>query len=210
MQLLKNSAATWLGQDCALCGAVGTPGLVCSACEQSLPRPARPGRALAPFEYRFPVDRLVQRFKFAGDLAIGRWLALRLAERVQVEPAPDLVVAPPLTPARLRKRGFNQALEIAKVVAQESRVHCAIGGIVRVRETPPQHGLGRRARRRNLQGAFRCDLLLAGLRVAIVDDVVTTGATAAALARALKGAGAARVDIWAVACTPAPGSSHDV
>jgi ComF family protein len=200
----------WLGQDCALCGTPGTSGLVCVECEQSLPCLTQAGRAIAPFEYRFPIDRLVQRFKFAGDLAVGRWLALRLAEHVETEPAPDLVVAPPLTPSRLRERGFNQALEIAKVVAHRRRLRCAIGGLARIRETPPQHGLGRRARRRNLQGAFRCALPLAGLRLAIVDDVVTTGATVEALARALRAAGAVRVDVWAVACTPAPGAARDV
>jgi ComF family protein len=210
LQLLKKSATAWIGQDCALCGMSGAGALVCEACERSLPRLEPEARVIAPFQYRFPVDRLVQRFKFAGDLAVGRWLALQLAERVRAETPPDLVVAPPLSPSRLRSRGFNQALEIAKVVARHRRVRCALGGIVRVRETPPQHGLGRRARRRNLRGAFRCDLPLDGLRVVIVDDVVTTGATAEALARALKAAGAAQVQVWAVAGTPAPGAAHDV
>ena len=127
-----------------------------------------------------------------------------------MEPAPDLLVAPPLNPSSLRVRGFNQAHEIAKAVAGQRGLNCALGGIVRVRETPPQHGLGRRARRRNLRGAFRCELPVGGLRIAIVDDVVTTGATAEALSRALKAAGAARVDVWAIACTPAPGAYRDV
>jgi ComF family protein len=160
---------------------------------------------VAAFEYRFPVDRLVQRFKFGGDLAIGRWLALQLAQRAASEPRPDLLVPTPLASARLRSRGFNQALEIARVVARRHRLCLEARALARIRDTPPQHLLSRAARRRNLRGAFRCDTPVEGLRVAIVDDVVTTGATADALAGLLLRHGAREVAVWAVARTPAPG-----
>lgn len=224
------SAARWafFGQDCALCAAPSEGAVVCAACDASLPRPGEQcarcavelpqgaicgqclrrapsfDAALAAFEYRFPVDRVIRRFKYAGDLALGRWLALALAQRVAAEAPPDLVVAPPLAPPRLRERGFNQALEIAKVVARRVNVRCALDGLKRSRETAPQPGLGRRERLANLRRAFRCELELHGEHVAVVDDVMTTGATAEALARALKAAGAARVTIWAVARTPEP------
>ncbi len=188
-----------------LCGGWSEAAVVCSTCHRSLARWEGGEGAVAAFEYRFPVDRLVQRFKFAGDLAAGRWLALQLSERVAGQPRPDLLVAPPLTPARLVARGFNQALEIGKVVARRHGLHCALSGIERTRETPPQHGLGRRARRRNLKDAFRCDLRLEGMRVAVVDDVFTTGATVESLARSLRRSGAADVVVWTVARTPAPG-----
>lgn len=205
MQLIKKWATRFVGQDCALCGESSPSQLICMKCERSLPRAASPGAGLAVFEYRFPVDRMVQRFKFAGDLAMGRWLALQLAARVAGEPRPDLIVSPPLTGQALRARGFNQALEVAKVVARRHRTACAIQGIERVRETPAQHRLGRRARRENLREAFRCDLDLDGQRVAIVDDVLTTGATAETLGRVLREAGATQVDVWTIARTPAPG-----
>lgn len=195
-----------MGQDCALCGARSDEALVCGECERSLPW-LRDRARVAPFEYRFPVDRLIQRFKYAGDLAIGRWLALQLARRVEDEPQPDLLVAPPLTPSRLRSRGFNQALEIAKVVAASRGVRCALTGLARTRETPALHGLDRKARRRTLRGAFRCDLPLDHLRVAVVDDVFTTGATVDSLARALRAAGACEVHAWTLARTPAPGET---
>jgi len=217
-----------LDQDCALCGAASGDAVICSACEAALPKLCAscercavplpmagtcgqcqrhaPGfdAALAAFEYRFPVDRVIHRFKYSADLAMGRWLSLRLVERVRGEPRPDLVVAPPLTAARLRERGFNQAVEIAKVVGKKLGVRCALAGLAKVRETAPQPGLGRRQRRVNLRHAFRCDLALDGERVALVDDVMTTGATADALARVLKAAGAASVIVWAVARTPDP------
>jgi ComF family protein len=205
LQLVKNAAQGWLGQDCALCGAGSGGSMVCIACLHVLPCSFPEKRVVAAFEYRFPVDRLVQRFKFGGDLAIGRWLALQLAQRAASEPRPDLLVPTPLASARLRSRGFNQALEIARVVARRHRLRLEARALARVRDTPPQHLLSRAARRRNLRGAFRCDIPVEGLRVAIVDDVVTTGATADALAGLLLRHGAREVAVWAVARTPAPG-----
>lgn len=213
IQLLEKAALA-AGQDCLLCAA-SADGLVCAGCEARLPRCDAPGDeplgALqafdewhAAFDYRFPVDRLIQRFKFAGDLVVGRWLARQLSRRVAPLPAPDLLVAPPLTSARLRERGFNQALEVAKVLGGEQSIGVDIDGLAKVRDTIPQPALGGRARRRNLRGAFTCRLALSGEHVAIVDDVLTTGATADAVARVLKVAGAGRVSVWALARAPGP------
>jgi ComF family protein len=220
----------WPAQDCALCGAPSGDSLFCPACDASLPairhacpRCALPlpesrllcGRCLgkrnpavddsvAAFEYRFPLDRLVQRFKFASDLALGHALASRLAQRLAGVDRPDCLVVPPLSPRRLRQRGFNQALEVAKVLGRAIGVACKPRAIVRLRETEVQHELDRRRRLANLRGAFACACRFERQHVAIVDDVVTTGATAETLARALKDAGAARVSVWAVARTPGP------
>jgi len=111
---------------------------------------------------------------------------------------------PPLAPARLRERGFNQALELAKTLSRDLGIEYRAAGIVKVRETNPQPGLGRLERARNLRRAFRCDANVDGLHVALVDDVMTTGATAQELARVLKAAGAARVSVWTVARTLRP------
>jgi ComF family protein len=186
--------------------------LICADCDRSLLladvageiAPGTFDSALAVYEYAFPLDRLIQRFKYGGDLAVGRWLALRLLARVIREPRPDVIVAPPLTAARLRERGFNQALEIAKVVASGLGVACELAALSRTRETSPQPGLGRRERRANLAEAFECRRGFDGSHVALVDDVITTGATAESIARVLKEAGAARVSVWAVAHTPGP------
>lgn len=227
---LPNFAAIWPAQDCALCGAPSGDALICDPCEAALPairhaclRCALPlaasrlycGRCLgkrnpavddsiAAFEYRFPLDRLVQRFKFSADLALGRMLASRLALRVAGAERPRRIVVPPISPRRLRQRGFNQALELAKVVARGLGLRCEARAIVRLRETEAQHELDRARRLANLRGAFACAKRFDGEHVAIVDDVVTTGATVETLARVLKDSGAARVSVWAVARTPDP------
>jgi ComF family protein len=212
-----------------LCLAAAREGMLCEACVSEIsaraaacPRCALPlpspqagcaacrrqrlafDRAIACFDYRFPLDRLVQRFKYAGDLALGRRLAQSLAQIAAPEPRPDLLVVPPLSPARLRGRGFNQALEIAREVGGRLRLPVAPELLVRRRDTPAQAGLGRRARRENLRGAFACTSALDGARVAIVDDVLTTGATADTIARVLKSAGAESVAVWALARAPDP------
>ncbi|MGH9578728.1 MAG: ComF family protein, partial [Terriglobales bacterium] len=104
-----------------------------------------------------------------------------------------------------RERGFNPALEIARVVGRKLGVAILRGGASRVRDTGSQSGLKRAARQRNLRGAFAIDRDLRGRRVAIVDDVLTTGATAQSLARALEAAGAEVCGVWVVARTPQPG-----
>ena len=218
------------GQDCALCGATSGRALVCAACERELPRlgnacarcalPLTASRgacgrclakrrpaidsALAVFEYRFPLDRLVQRFKFGADLAIGRYLGEALAGRVVSLDRPGVIVVPPLSAARLRERGFHQALELARAVRHATGIPVDPSLVRRVRETESQHALDRRRRLANLRGAFACACAVQGLHVGIVDDVITTGATAQSLARVLKEAGAARVSAWAVARTPDP------
>lgn len=214
LQLLKIAAHS-LGQDCVLCGSNSHGPLVCMECDRRLRRCAREEAqalaapmafddALAVFDYRFPVDRLIHRFKFAGDLAAGCWLAHQLAQSVLALPVPDLLVAPPLTARSLRARGFNQSLEIAKVVGRAVGARVEFAALAKVRETAPQPALAARERRGNLRGAFACRRTFAGEHVAIVDDVLTTGATADELARVLKEAGAGRVSAWSVALAPDP------
>lgn len=190
------------------------PGPACSRCARRLPEGGACGRCLparspldgiaAAFDYGFPVDRLVHRFKFGGDLATGSVLAVALAKAVAGRRPPDLLVPSPASRARLRERGFNPAAELARRLSRELRLDWDPGILLKVRHTPPQTGLSRAQRRRNLRDAFRCGEVT-GRRIAVVDDVTTTGATLEALARALRAAGAAGVEGWVVARTPPPG-----
>jgi ComF family protein len=182
------------------------PTLSGESCGACLASPPPFDAAVTAFDYRFPLDRLVQRFKFSGDLAIGAYLGRALAAAVITTPRPDLILASPASAARIRERGFNQALVLARSVAARVGVALEPATVRKIRHTPPQAGLDRQERRRNLRQAFECHRRLDGLHVALVDDVMTTGSTLAAVAAELKRAGAVRVSGWVLARTPSPDS----
>jgi ComF family protein len=223
-----------LPQQCAFCAAPCGSLLVCAACSASLPRidnacprcalpvqggavcgacVARPppfAAAFAAFAYAFPLDRLLHAFKYGGRLSHADFLAAALGDTAARRPAgrpwPDALVALPLAQARQRQRGFDQAAEIARRVARLTGVPIA-GGLHRTRDTPAQAALPWKDRARNVRGAFAADACVAGRRIAIVDDVMTTGATLASAAGALLHAGARGVEAWAVARTLPPAQS---
>lgn len=191
---------------CILCGEAGQrPCLdLCAACERSLPR--RPGvhadGCFAPFEYGFPLDRLVHALKYQRQLAVGRVLGTLLGAAIVghgLQREVDVVVPVPLHPRRHAERSFNQSAEIARRAARVAGLAHREGALVRLRDTRPQVGLGLDARRDNLADGFACRADLRGLRVAIVDDVMTTGSTARAVLHALRSSGAASVAVWCVA-----------
>jgi len=183
---------------CPVCALPVPGGIVCGAC---LHHPPAFDRTLAAFSYDFPIDRLLHAFKYAGNLALAEVLAGPLARLAEAQPRPDLLLPMPLHPARLRERGFNQSLEIAKPVARWLGIPLDACACRRTRDTPTQAGLKWQERRRNVRGAFACDLDLAGKKVAVLDDVMTTGATLSEISRILKGRGAAEVSAWVVART---------
>jgi ComF family protein len=147
------------------------------------------------WRYEFPCDGLVQALKYRARLALAGFFARSLASRTM--PEVDLIVPMPLHPRRLAERGFNQALEIARHLGRPIEPR----GVLRVKHTPPQTQLPYEERAKNVRGAFLCKLDLTGASVAVLDDVMTTGATLNELARALKRAGAARVENLVIART---------
>jgi ComF family protein len=183
---------------CALPLGSAEQGLVaCGACQR---RPPPLDAAIAAFAYGWPIDGLMRRFKFHQDLAAGRLLAELLAERCRQAPRPQALVPLSLHVGRLRQRGYDQALELARPLARALDLPC-LPALTRVRATRPQSELDAAARARNLRGAFEVS---AGLpaHVALVDDVMTTGASLHAAARALRKAGVQRVDAWVCARVP--------
>ena len=159
-------------------------------------------RVVAPLVYAPPAEAWLQALKYAGDRALGRAFGQLLAEAAAVRRSHvDAIVSVPLHPRRLMQRGYNQALEIARSTAATLRLPILRAGIARTRETPPQAQLDCLQRRSNLTGAFTVTRQLIGCRLAIVDDVITTGATMNALASELRAAGARHVEGWAIART---------
>ncbi len=183
---------------CPVCALPTLGGLVCGDCLQ---RPPTFDRTLAAFSYHFPIDRLLHAFKYSGNLALIEILAKPLAQLAAIHPKPDLLIPMPLHPGRLRERGFNQSLEIAKPISRWLDIPLAADACQRTRDTPPQAGLKWKERRRNVRGAFACDLDLCGEKIAVLDDVMTTGATLNEISRILKGRGASEVSAWVVART---------
>ncbi|MGH8378347.1 MAG: ComF family protein [Gammaproteobacteria bacterium] len=151
--------------------------------------------------YAWPLDQLLQRFKFHSDLATGRLLGELLADFLAAAPTakPDLLIPVPLHSVRLRERGFNQALELACPVSRRLRLTIAHDLCVRVKHTQVQSTLDAVERHRNLRDAFVVRSSLQGANVAVLDDVVTTGTTVAVLSKTLRQAGAATVQVWSLA-----------
>jgi ComF family protein len=215
----------WFPQDCLLCAA-SARGVLCAGCVDDLPHRKSRGcvtcgeagveerecgeclsrkphfdTTAVAFDYDFPFDRLLQAYKFNARLSLTDLFADNLARRIthMTLPHPDIVVPMPLAKKRLAERGFNQSALLARAVSQKLNVRFGAAGLLRVRETPPQAGLSREARLKNVKGAFDCAADLQGKTVALVDDVMTTGTTMSEAARALKKRGAARVEAWALA-----------
>ncbi len=197
---------------CVLCGGPGQrPCLdLCAVCEATLPADAQVlvegqspiGRCMAAFAYAFPVDQLIQLLKYRGRLAVGRVLGTLLGRSVHalgLHRDVDCLLPVPLHPCRHADRGFNQSAEIAVRAARVLGLETCEGAVERVRDTRPQVGLRLEERQRNIAGAFVASARFRGRRVAVVDDVMTTGATVGALAAALRKAGAISVDAWCVA-----------
>lgn len=216
---LNRVAARLLPGSCLLCAADSAAGLLCPACAADLPQlpatlcpqcgdqttlgercgaclkdPPAFARTLALFRYEFPVDRLIQALKFGHQLPLAAWFGARLGQML-IAADHDLVLPLPLHPSRLRTRGFNQSLEMARPVARALGVAIDPTLLSRTRATPPQAELPLKERARNVRGAFACAGNLAGKRVLLVDDVMTTGATLREAARILKLHGAGTITV---------------
>jgi ComF family protein len=204
------SELPWLGARCQVC-ALPLPhaGLTCGGC---LRRPPRFDRVEAPWRYAFPVDSLITRFKHQAKWPLGRLLGELLSHHLlhafdEGLARPDLLLPVPLAERRQRQRGFNQAALLAQWLSEQLQLPVQHHWLQRLIDTPAQQQLDAATRKRNLRRAFALApaSAVSGRHLALVDDVLTTGATAESLARLLKQAGAARVDIYCLARTPKPG-----
>lgn len=170
-------------------------------CGECLRAPRHFDAAFAAYRYEHPLDWLVRRMKYGGDIATARVLGTLLGRRLAVGHAlhVEALVPVPLHRAREADRGFNQAIEIAQAAGREVMLPVVWDACRRRRATVEQAGLDADARRHNLRGAFDLVRPLRQRRVAIIDDVMTTGSTVDELARVLKRGGVEWVEVWAVA-----------
>lgn len=201
-----DAALPRIGLACVTCGLPlhGPPtDQRCDACRRAPPPITR---VIAPFLYEPPLDRWLPRFKFHHDLAAGRLLSHLMLEACAAAPRPEVLIPVPLHHARLRTRGYDQALELARPLAHALSLPLRTDLLSRARATSAQSSLHATERHRNLRGAFVVKPDPGGrplpTHAALVDDVMTTGATLNAAAQALLEGGIARVDAWTCARTP--------
>ena len=219
---------------CVLCGAPAEPGAesFCRACREDLPQfPAEscPGcgapseraalclhccasppaydACIAACGYHYPVDLMVKKLKYQARLDLARALSAPLLERLKPAPGPrpDCLIPTPLHRARQRRRGFNQAREIARILARNLAVPVDDGLLRRHKPTAQQYELRPEQRARNVKGAFSLMKTMSYKNVAVIDDILTTGATAHEMARLLKDHGAEHVQVWCLARAAPPG-----
>ena len=183
---------------CALPIPATTNGKICGAC---LTKPPKFDQVIAPLLYQPPVDGLISQLKYRQRLASGRTLARIIADHLHESGTalPEALIPVPLHKLRLKQRGYNQTQEIARLLSAQLNLPLLSHSVTRHKATVSQTGLNAKARRQNLRGAFSVELTQPYDHVTIIDDVMTTGSTAAELAKALKQAGVRQVDVWVVA-----------
>lgn len=184
---------------CPRC-ALPLPHTSSELCGQCLKSPPPFDRTFALFRYEEPVRNLIHCFKFRSGYAYGKLLGTLLAQGLQEnEERPELILPIPLHRNRYSSRGYNQSLEIARVLSKTLSIPVDYQSLRRVLDTKPQLGLRAKDRRRNLKKAFALTRELSAKHVAILDDVITTGSTVSEVAKLIRKAGVERIEVWACA-----------
>ena len=170
-------------------------------CGECLKKPPLFDRSVSLFSYEKETVTLIHQLKFHEKLAYSRLLGVLLADAIDksVAELPDCILPVPLYKKRLKQRGFNQSVELARPVANKFNIPIDVHSVKRVRDTQSQTGLDKKQRKKNMRAAFEVVEPVSAQHVAVVDDVVTTTSTANELARILKRAGIRRVDVWSIA-----------
>ena len=195
----------WNASACRACALPLAAAIDEGVCHECLRDSPPQDRSWAAFRYEAPVAQGIVELKFRSRLAPARVLGYLMAERLarRAAPMPELLIPVPLHARRLRRRGYNQALELGRELSRRLSLRLVPRAAQRSRATGEQTRLDAAGRRRNVRGAFAVDARAVRDRhVALLDDVITTGATVAELARATRLAGAARIEVWAAARVP--------
>ena len=189
---------------CQRCGLPLDAAAGHGVCGQCLQHPPLYQRCIAPWRYEAPVDYFIQRLKFNKDLVYARLMAGLFAQHLMevyenVGEIPDAIIPVPLHAARLRERGFNQSVEIAREIASQMRVALDLRSCSRPKSTLPQAELPAAQRKQNIKGAFAYQPAHRYRRIALVDDVMTTGHTISELVKTIQKSSQCLIDVWVCA-----------
>lgn len=195
----------YLQHACQRCGReISIKDKICGRCLKELP-PYTQTRVI--FKYTYPIDQLIRAAKFEQNLAILHCLSIKMSEQLSKQLLeesilPDVLIPVPLHPQRLRERGYNQSVELAKMIAKQTHIALDYTVCQRIRDTPHQSTLPQKQRKHNLKKAFVVNKIPNHWQyVALIDDVMTTGSTVKEVSHMLIQAGVSRVDVWCCACT---------
>lgn len=200
------AALPWIESGCLTCGLPLPTHAQQYQCGECLTGTSPFTLAVTPLFYKKPLSKIITSFKHHRGLAQGHVLAHLLAAEVRDQyietDLPEVIIPVPLHWRRFLWRGYNQSAELGKQLSQELKIPCRNDFLKRTRRTPSQQGLSRQQRLRNLTGAFQLQKNIPFTRVALLDDVVTTGSTTAEIAQLLLKQGVLEVHLWAIARTP--------
>lgn len=192
----------WLKEVCPVCAkSLRHSGLTCGSC---LIQPPPYDSTYALFSYQSPIDHLVLGIKFRQKLVYAKVLGELMTEKLEkiyLENKPDYIIPIPLHPTRIKVRGFNQAVEIAKPIAKKLAIPLDISSAQRILATQPQAAITSGKRQSNVNHAFQVNPLFHANHIALIDDVVTTASTVTALAKCYKKLGVKKIDVWCCAKT---------
>ncbi len=208
---------------CRLCGTMSQHQAICLACLQNLPllgdacprcalpisnaylcghclhQPPEQDLSFSLFPYLDPVDRLIADLKYHDKLFLSQFFAQLMGDKLRNRRQPDLLIPIPLHPNRLRQRGYNQSFELAKALSIKLGIPTSNRYLIRTIDTKSQASIPFKARKQNIQHAFKLIQTEVPAHIAIIDDVLTTGHTANAAVKQLRQAGAITIEIWTIA-----------
>ena len=187
-----------LHNSCPRCALPLSQSLICGSC---LHHPPEQDASFSLFEYKTPIDRLIADFKYHDKLFLSRLFAEQMARKLTNKPLPQLLIPIPLHPRRLRQRGYNQSLELAKILSKQLSIPFCSKSLNRIKDSQPQTSLPYKERAKNIQRAFKVVNTMLPTHIALIDDVLTTGHTANVAAKALRRAGVITIEVWTIART---------
>jgi ComF family protein len=187
-----------LGNCCPRCA---TPLSLTTTCGNCLTHPPEQNISMSLFAYKNPIDRLIADFKYHDKLYLTEVFADLMVEQLKNKPLPKLLIPIPLHRRRLRQRGYNQALELAKILSRKLNIPISKNSLIRSRDTAPQASLPYDQRKRNMRRAFKLNDDVLSNHIALIDDVLTTGHTVNAAAKLFRQEGVTTIELWTIART---------